>query len=930
MSRKTRKLIWSAPLVAVLAVAGALAMFVALGPGSVFANPLPAAPSDLKVAAASGDAGRTTLVLSWTGPDGGNVSGYRIDKVEDSGAIWETVVMDTGSTATSYTDSTLTAEDTRLYRVFAVNSHGVSPVSNAASGTTDKKVNPGSVMNLRAVPNTKNPYMHIDLSWDAPTANGGEKIVGYEVQYHNGSDWGNLRGTFDATGNRVTVTTKTKITDTSTDDAELDAGDKRLYRVRAVNGPAEVDDVDVFPVPDTSAASVSRSKEWARVEAMTKAATIPGQVTGLTAVNATATSINLYWYDPEDTGGWNIDGYLVQARRDGKKFLAIPKDEDLTNDTITPTTPPTLGGLATTANVDNANVYVDRRAAANVLQAAFIGIDEVDHDGDDTDNDGVKNNAPVGADATAHPATAIRQVTWYFRVYAVTVDDGPNDAVEANDGNTTTDDVIRRSRGPSNEASDVAAARPIAYDHDKDPATPAIDVDPLAAPDINATGSSGDSDHLKQEIRLVLTVDGTLTSPTPDVEQIGYRIDYSKNGIAWKLLERSTRFTGFGEGKPYDDDNNLGFDEPRYYRVFTIGKDPYTDVGLSSDISEGSTADSTAPKKPTGVTASAPSLRSIMASWTAPEDNGGQDIVKYYYQYVPDDDDEVAEAEDFAADSNGNFTGNIPGGTTDDAMTMGTLEIKSPAPALAGETVYVFRVAAVNKDGADDRPANAAGVVPADWSEPSLFSTTEAAKPNAVEGLTSEAATDTSGTVTGVNLLWNKPSDKIKIDNYDIEVQDDEGDWVNPTLGENSSKTRTSYTDSDELEADEVRVYRVRADNDVGEGPWTMVYYPRSAEADHPHGTTKPTNVQASSGAAGELMLTWEGGDNADSYLLIAVNMADTSDYKTTVVSDGAAQMATVTGLTSGVNYLGIVVALQGTGDDQTFSYGASGVQAVQ
>ena len=88
--------------------------------------------------------------------------------------------------------------------------------------------------------------------------------------------------------------------------------------------------------------------------------------------------------------------------------------------------------------------------------------------------------------------------------------------------------------------------------------------------------------------------------------------------------------------------------------------------------------------------------------------------------------------------------------------------------------------------------------------------------------------------------------------------------------------------------------------------------------------------VMASSAAAGELMLTWEGGANADSYLLIAVNMADTSDYETLIVSDGAAQMGTVTGLTSGVNYLGIVVALQGTGADQTFSYGASGVQAVQ
>ena len=88
--------------------------------------------------------------------------------------------------------------------------------------------------------------------------------------------------------------------------------------------------------------------------------------------------------------------------------------------------------------------------------------------------------------------------------------------------------------------------------------------------------------------------------------------------------------------------------------------------------------------------------------------------------------------------------------------------------------------------------------------------------------------------------------------------------------------------------------------------------------------------VMASSDAAGELMLTWEGGANADSYLLIAVNMADTSDYKTAVVSDGAAQMGTVTGLTSGVNYLGIVVALQGTGADRTYTHDASDVQAVQ
>ena len=36
---------------------------------------------------------------------------------------------------------------------------------------------------------------------------------------------------------------------------------------------------------------------------------------------------------------------------------------------------------------------------------------------------------------------------------------------------------------------------------------------------------------------------------------------------------------------------------------------------------------------------------------------------------------------------------------------------------------------------------------------------------------------------------------------------------------------------------------------------------------------TRPFNVRAVSQAAGELTLTWEGGDNADSYVLIAVHM---------------------------------------------------------
>ena len=93
---------------------------------------------------------------------------------------------------------------------------------------------------------------------------------------------------------------------------------------------------------------------------------------------------------------------------------------------------------------------------------------------------------------------------------------------------------------------------------------------------------------------------------------------------------------------------------------------------------------------------------------------------------------------------------------------------------------------------------------------------------------------------------------------------------------------------------------------------------------------TTPTNVTAVSDAAGELTLTWEGGDNADSFLLIAVNLQDTADYQTATVLGDAAKAGTVAGLTSGGNHLGIVVAPQATADGLATQYGVAAPIPVQ
>ena len=511
MSRKTRRLIWSAPLVAVLAVAGALAIFVALEPGSVFANPLPAAPSELEVEAASGDAGRTTLVLDWTAPAGGNVSGYRID-MSNRGGVWETLVMDTASTATTYTDSALTApdsaltaSDTRWYRVFARNDHGIGAVSNAASGTTDERVNPGSVRNLRAVPNTKNPRTRLDLSWDAPAADGGEMIVGYEIQAHLEGQWRHIGSDADTTD--VTVVTKTSYSDPT----GMDPADTQLYRVRAVNGTEELD-ATAAGAGATASDDDDASKEWVQVTGKTQEAVAPGQVTGLTAVNTGTDpyNIDLYWYAP-DNGGWRIDAYLIQAHREGKKFPSIPSDTMLKISG----TAPTLGGPVTLSNndpnpnVNNANWIMTAPEAeavianANAFQAQFDAIMAVDHDGDDADNNQVKDTTEA-EDITNVTATLPEQVKWYFRVYALTTDDGVDE-----DAADTDDDVIRRSRSPSGMASVKPGTR-LTLDHDKDEADDEISqgnksprLDPLAAPIITATSPP---DAKKQQIDLGLTV----------------------------------------------------------------------------------------------------------------------------------------------------------------------------------------------------------------------------------------------------------------------------------------------------------------------------------------------------------------------------------------------------------------------------------------
>ena len=190
MSRKTRKLIWSAPLVAVFAVVGALAIFAAMAPGSLFATELTDAPLKLVVKAADGNAGRTALVLTWDAPAAGETpTGYRIDVSKDNDKY--TYLAMTDANTRTYTDSGIkgsTSGVEMFYRVFAMNSHGAGAVSTWESGTTKKITKPGKV--IFPDPTSNDPTM-INLRWTAPE-NGGAEILGYCILAAGPDDTGTI------------------------------------------------------------------------------------------------------------------------------------------------------------------------------------------------------------------------------------------------------------------------------------------------------------------------------------------------------------------------------------------------------------------------------------------------------------------------------------------------------------------------------------------------------------------------------------------------------------------------------------------------------------------------------------------------------------------------------------------------------------------
>ena len=253
--------------------------FSSIATGTTNAS-VPSAPRSLRAIAA----GSSSITLSWEAPadDGGTpVEGYRIEGHRAGESSWRDLNPNTRSASTTWRHTGLDPATSWRYRVSAINSIGTGPPS-AEAGATTAAAKPGAPTGLMA---RAQGTSRIDLSWRAPRATGGARILGYriEVSDDGGTNWRELEGN---TGSTATTFQHTNLRPATT----------RHYRVSAIN--------EAGTGPPSNV-----------VHATTEAIP-PGVPRSLTAEAEGTSQIDLSWQAPLNDGGAAVTGYRIEVSED--------------------------------------------------------------------------------------------------------------------------------------------------------------------------------------------------------------------------------------------------------------------------------------------------------------------------------------------------------------------------------------------------------------------------------------------------------------------------------------------------------------------------------------------------------------------------------------------------------------------------------------
>ncbi len=723
----------------------------------------PGAPSSVTATAD----GPTTINLSWAAPadDGGAaITGYRVEfRVAVNSGNW-TVLPDVATLAQSVEN--LQAGTTIYARVTAKNSVDYGTASEVVNATTNSTARaPGAPTGLTA---TADGPETISLFWTAPTNTGGAAITGYQIEVSpNGtSNWDDL----------VEDTQSTKTTYTHTG---LDAGTTRHYRVRARN---------------SEGAGAASSTD----DATTLPATVPAAPADLIATADGATTINLSWKAPTNTGGIPLTGYQMEVSPNGN--------------TWTPVTP---------AHTGTGRTYSHTGLRANTTQYYRVyarnakGLGAASNTANATTSAATATapGAPTGLTATASGQTTIN-LSWTAptntggaAITGYQIEVSPNGTdnwtnLVANTGLTTTTyahtgltaGTTRHYRVRAINSVDPGAASNIAM-----ATTAAPNVTAPAAPtQLTATAAGPTTINLRW----------TAPTNTGGAAITGYRVDISPNGTDnWNNLVANTQSTA----TTYTH-SGLDANTTRHYRVRAINS---VGPGPASTAANATTGAATAPGAPTSLTATADGQTTINLRWAAPTNTGGTAITGYRVEVSP--------------------TGT--GDTWDDLVANTAATTYSHTGLSAGVTRY-YRVRAINAVGTGN-PSTIANAT---------TSTPTATAPGAPTSLTATAAGRTI-----INLSWTAPTESggAAITGYRVEVSPTGTGDTWDDLVANIAATTYSHTG---LSAGVTRYYRVRALNAVGASDASTI---ANATTDGRTVPSVPTSLMATASGQTIINLRW-------------------------------------------------------------------------